>query len=251
MRGCSGKIHLTSVLVALGVAAASASLSREQAGQTPPQAFPAENAARRRVEPRRALAEEARESGTCRSSDPEHLCLAVKWVAFKDPATGAPIMTEAEARETIDGVNRLWAQCKLGFSLERFQPVSSLEQGIRFRIRNYSDLTEIRENYQDPERLLVAFTGPWDRKGSLGDSGANAWTSMPGSGPYGAVLEGTVARNANLVAHELGHYLNLGHSTNELNLMNAVIYRRSIQLDPDLCSAARATAREHWVAMER
>jgi hypothetical protein len=139
----------------------------------------------------------------------------------------------------------------VSFRLEEFEAVDPLRHGIRFRIRNYSDLTDVRQQFGDPGRLLVAFTGPWDRQGSLGDSTANAWTSMPGYAPYGAVLEAPVAGNANLVAHELGHYLNLEHAHDELNVMNAIIYRRSVKLGGALCAAARQAAQLTWTAMVR
>ena len=97
----------------------------------------------------------------------------------------------------------------------------------------------------------MVVTGNWDRAGELGGSGANAWTAMPGGGVLGAVLERAVARDANLVAHELGHSLGLGHEDEETNLMHPVIYPRSWRLAREQCAAARAASRRHRSRMLR
>jgi hypothetical protein len=65
---------------------------------------------------------------------------------------------------------------------------------------------------------------------------------MPGQQPAGAVLEAPVAGNDNITAHELGHYLGLDHAKNELELMNPIIYKKSIRLTPMQCQQMRQTA---------
>ena len=58
----------------------------------------------------------------------------------------------------------------------------------------------------------------------------------------GAVLEAEVADNSNIVAHELGHYLNLDHVSDQTNLMNPVIYGYSKGLSENQCEEMRQTA---------
>jgi hypothetical protein len=70
----------------------------------------------------------------------------------------------------------------------------------------------------------------------------NAWTAMPGSSPSGTVIEGRVAAYPEMIAHELGHYLNLEHVKDATDLMNPIIYRTSTRLSPDQCENVRKTA---------
>ncbi len=189
-------------------------------------------------------------SNACRSGNPNHICLAAKWLVFVDPE-GAPVVSREDALQSLGKINEVWGKCDLGFVLEDYVTVDPTERDIEYRISNYSDLTKIRRSYSDDSTLLVAFTGTWDRGGSLGNTGANAWTTLPGSGPYGAILEKPVAKNANLISHEIGHYLNLSHVDDSNALMNAVIYRKSVGLYDDHCKKARETAKYFWAKMIR
>ena len=49
-----------------------------------------------------------------------------------------------------------------------------------------------------------------------------------------------------LIAHELGHYLNLEHVSDQYNVMNPVVYGNSFNLTDDQCAEARATAISFW-----
>jgi predicted Zn-dependent protease len=71
---------------------------------------------------------------------------------------------------------------------------------------------------------------------------ANAWTAMPGQTPSGAVLESRVADNANIIAHEVGHYLSLDHTSDQSNLMNPIIYDNSTTITEQQCQDMRHTA---------
>lgn len=190
------------------------------------------------------------EMESCHSSDPNRLCLAVKYAVFAE-AGQAPSISSGQAAAAIRTVNGVWSKCNVAFQLENFAVVNPAGDGVRFNIGNYTELDQVRTHYGSEKMLLVALTGAWDRKGSLGDSGANAWTSMPGGPPYGAVIENTVGTFANIVGHELGHYLNLYHRPDTANLMNPIIYSASTALTGEQCQTARDTAKSTWAAMLR
>lgn len=190
-------------------------------------------------------------SGTgCHNEDPNHICLALKYVVFKD-GSGTPVVSQEQAQKVVADMNDTWKQCNLSFQIDKYMPVNPADHGIAFGIANYTDLTKIRNTFQDSSTLLVATTGKWNRSGSLGQTGANAWTSLPGGGPYGAILESTVGTNANLIAHELGHYLNLSHVSDTNALMNPVIYSYSESLYSSQCQTARSAALYFWAKMIR
>jgi hypothetical protein len=169
------------------------------------------------------------------------MILALKYVAYRD-AQDRPLVEEREARELLAAVNRIYSTCSIQFQLEEFQAARPEEHRLSFQPSRMRELDPIRSSFEDPSRLVVIATGPWNRSGGLGSDGANAWTMMPGDRPSGTVVESTFARNVNLLAHELGHYLNLEHRTVRENLMNPVIYRDSVQLDPAQCDDIRSAA---------
>ncbi len=179
----------------------------------------------------------------CASSDPGHVCLALKWVSYLD-SRGAPTITESTARATLEGVNKLWSQCKLSFSVSSFELVRAEDQGLQYSLKNMSELEKVRAQFSEGNALLVVVSGPWDRSGTL--RSANAWTILPGALQSGAIIEKTVGENVNLVAHELGHYLNLTHLTEPTGLMSPVVYSRSTALSSGECDRARAAAVNFW-----
>jgi hypothetical protein len=67
----------------------------------------------------------------------------------------------------------------------------------------------------------------------------------------GVVMEQPVGAYPNIIAHELGHYLNLGHVSDSANVMNPIIYSNSTRVDPSQCEAARAAATYWWTNMIR
>lgn len=203
--------------------------------------------------PGRAIAAEAPPEvigEPCRSHDTAFRCLAMKYVVFTDQAS-RPVVSREIAVSNVKKVNSVWNQCKIGFQIEDFQAVDPDERSLRFRTRNYGELDEIRSEFADPRMLLVVTTGAWDRKGTLGNTGANAWTTLPGFGPFGAILERTVGAYANIIAHELGHYLNLSHQRDSTDLMNPIIYSTSTALTPVQCETARTAVAYHWKPMQR
>jgi hypothetical protein len=186
---------------------------------------------------------------SCSSDDPNKICLAVSFVAYSKD--GKEVVTEAQAEQDIQGINKVWEQCGVAFELDKYAAVNPVDYKLDYNTRNQADLDDVRRAFMDNETLLVTVTGTWDRTGTLGNTGANAWTSMPGEGIYGAILEDTVGTFSNIIGHELGHYLSLDHVSDTSNLMNPVIYDSSIQLSQDQCNSARAAAGSYWKAMQR
>ncbi len=171
-----------------------------------------------------------------------YLTVAVKYVPFLKNGQ-KPVMTDAEYGDLTRGMNKMMSQCKIRFRMEAVQPADPTQYGLDYNTAAMSEMDKIREPFQDPARLVVIGTGGWDHD-NMGT--ANAWTAMPGSAPYGVVIEAPVASFANIVAHELGHYLGLDHVDDTSNMMNPIIYDDSSQLDASQCATMQETARGMW-----
>jgi hypothetical protein len=74
---------------------------------------------------------------------------------------------------------------------------------------------------------------------------------MPGSGPFGVVVEEDYGHNAYTVGHEIGHYMGLYHYNSSTNLMNPYIGSNTSGLTQNQCDIARDTNTEEWGAMLR
>jgi hypothetical protein len=175
-------------------------------------------------------------------------CLALKYVSYLD-GQGRPVVPRELAARNLEGINALWSQCGIAFEIERYLAVDPADYGLAFQTASSAEIATIRRRLADSRTLLVVTTGAWT--GTLGSGSANAWTAMPGSASYGVVLESGVGAFANLIAHELGHYLNLGHPSDPANVMNAVIYTGSTALTASQCATARGAADAWWGAMLR
>ncbi len=184
------------------------------------------------------------------STQPDHITLAVRYVAYAD-ASGKPVISTTETQKIFRSINEVYKSCNLHFRVEEFTIAKPIEYGLQFNPSRMRDLEKIRRSFEQPDRLLVINTGKWNHKGGLGADGANAWTMMPGSSPSGAVIEGTVASYAPLIAHELGHYLNLDHVQDQTNMMNPTIYTSSNVITPSQCENMRRTAMTVRVASVR
>ena len=187
---------------------------------------------------------------SCHSDDPAHICLAVKYVVYRDSAD-EPVVSQQSAIANIRTVSHLWAQCNLGFQIDQWLAIRPSDYQLQYQTANYTELDDIRNSFDDDTTLLIATTGTWNRAGTLGNTSANAWTSMPGGGPYGAILERPVGTFANIIGHELGHYLNLLHVSDNTDLLNPIIYTNSTKLTADQCTTARAAAGFFWSRMYR
>ncbi|MDR3607523.1 MAG: hypothetical protein P4M08_09095 [Oligoflexia bacterium] len=187
----------------------------------------------------------------CLSDDPDALCLGVKVIAYANPATGIPTLEATDVIRDMQNVNSVWSQCRIGFQVDNYSSVDPARHKLNFDTAESDDLTKIRNNFSTDKSLLLVSTGAWNRHGSLGRTPANAWTAMPGSGLYGAIIEQPVVTTPNMVAHELGHYLNLQHIDDATDLMNPVIYPTSGVLTAEQCDTARSAATTYWSKMLR
>ncbi|OFY98490.1 MAG: hypothetical protein A2Z97_03915 [Bdellovibrionales bacterium GWB1_52_6] len=179
----------------------------------------------------------------CHSGDSSKYCVALKYVVMKD-ANDAPAISQAETLANLESMNKIWSQCGITFQIDQYEEVTP-SGGVSASPSAMGELDTIRNAYGDDTTLLVATTaGSWSLS-------ANAWTSMPGSAPYGAVIEGAVGAYAPIIAHEIGHYLSLDHVSNQAELMNPVIYSTSTQLSEGECTAARASIDQSWAKMVR
>ncbi len=201
--------------------------------------------------PSPALAAGQTRSGEgCHTDDPSHLCLALKYVVFDD-SDGSPAISEPTVSSDISSINRIWDQCQIHFQVDQFLSINPQKYDLAFHSAEDSDLDQIRKTFMDSSSLLVVTTGKWNRSGSLGKTGANAWTAMPGDIFYGVVLEAPVGDYPNIIAHELGHYLNLDHVSNTANLMNPVIYEDSKRITQSECQVALNAVKDYWKSMVR
>jgi hypothetical protein len=184
----------------------------------------------------------------CKDSDPTHLCVALNYVVYEE-SSGQPIIPQSQAEANVEGINSVWSQCHVQFYLEKFTAANPSSAGLNYAPSTSDELATVRSEFADKARLSVVTTGQWT--GTLGSQAANGWTELPPVGPFGTVLEASVASISNLIAHELGHYLNLVHVADEYNVMNPVVYSNSLNITDDQCSDARATAISFWGAMLR
>jgi hypothetical protein len=187
---------------------------------------------------------------SCASSDADHLCLGLKYVVYAD-SSGNPIVSQDEILNNVTMMNLIWNQCNIGFQIDQLVTPDPARYGLNFSPTNYSELDSARSVFSTNSLLLVVTTGTWNRQGTLGNTGANAWTNMPGSDVMGVVLEQPVGAYPNIIAHELGHYLNLGHVSDTSNVMNPIIYSNSTQLNSSQCDSSRAAAKYWWINMIR
>jgi hypothetical protein len=183
---------------------------------------------------------------SCVSGDANKVCLAIHFVAYQDSA-GTVTADETEAATIIRTMNQLWAQCDIGFQIQKYEVVDPTAHSLVYGAGSQNQLDQIRTAFKTPaDEMLAVTTGPWG-------TAVNAWTNMPGSNVYGAVMENSIVGYGGgiIYAHEFGHYLGLDHVGNTSNLMNAIIYTTSTSLTASQCQAAKSTAKSYWSAMVR
>ncbi|MBU6154955.1 MAG: hypothetical protein KGP28_11680 [Bdellovibrionales bacterium] len=180
---------------------------------------------------------------TCKSSDQEFQCLALKIVSYEDSGTPS-VLGKIQAETLTNEINKVWSQCKIGFQIERYESVNPLTLGLQYNPEWRSQAGKVRSTFSDNNSLLVVATGKLT-------SSTIAVTQMPGYGPFGVLVEDSFANNPLTVGHELGHYMGLYHFRNSSNLMNPYIGTYTENLTPSQCQIARATNQREWVQMMR
>jgi hypothetical protein len=182
-------------------------------------------------------------SASCVSNDPSFLCIGVKLVSYVD-SSGTPALSQAQAVQTIGGVNAIWQPCGIGFQIEEYDAVDPTAYGLQYGSGSQNELDQIRQRFSNSSTFLVAVTGAWT--GSY-----IAWTTMPGVGPYGSVLDARYASHPVTMGHELGHYMGLDHDPNLGNVMYAIAYDTDTSVNQAQCTQAQQTDQAYWPNMLR
>jgi len=180
---------------------------------------------------------------SCKSSDPDFQCMALKVVSYEDSQMPS-VLSEAKALELVDQMNAVWSPCKIGFQMESYLSINPITVGLDFHPNWRTQSTQVRSTFSDSQSFLVVATGSFS-------SATIAVTQMPGYAPFGTLVEEQYADNPLTVGHELGHYMGLYHLRNSTNLMNPYIGPHTENLTASQCEIARSTNRSNWVHMMR
>jgi hypothetical protein len=172
----------------------------------------------------------------------DRICIGVSYVTYV--VNGSPVVGADQVAANMERINRIWAQCGIAFQVERYEAVRPEEAGLPSGSAAGSQTEAVRRGLADDSTFLIAQTGYWGTT-------KNAWTQSPGFSTHGAVLESTVATSAEVIAHELGHYVNLDHVSDSSNLLSPLIYPDSDTLYSSQCATARESAQRDWPAMLR
>jgi hypothetical protein len=187
-----------------------------------------------------------------------HIEVSVHYMAFRDE-TGQALTDENTIKGALDKMSSEWSQCDVGFKLEKFEAIDPSVLGARYSPANYTELDEMRQKGQTNHDLLIVGTGPWDRTGTLGDSGSNCYSSFPGDSAQGIICERSQAASPSMLSHESGHWMNLMHPDDpsndgsdgtksndiSINLMNHMVAPENKQLLPQQCQRARAAVQQY------
>ncbi|MGK5089819.1 hypothetical protein WDW86_19890 [Bdellovibrionota bacterium FG-2] len=180
---------------------------------------------------------------SCVSSDPNHQCIGLKIVSYKDSA-GAIVLPLDKAKTLIEEINALWQVCDIAFQIEEYTSADPTQYGLQYGAGSATETTSIRQAFSNNTTFLYAATGPWN-------TSTIAWTQMPGGAPYGVVVDADFSDQPVTVGHELGHYMGLDHDSAMGNIMYYIVYATDTTITTSQCSIARSTNLNYWQAMMR
>lgn len=183
-------------------------------------------------------------------SDPNHMTIAVKYVALKNSASDAASPTLDQVKTLMTNLSSIWAQCNISFALETYETPVASDDGVDYNVGTFSGMEEMRSKYDDGKTALYVKTGMWNRSSDLAGDGSQGYSTMPPTSPEGIVLQQDVATHSLLVAHETGHLIgSLDHTSDSSNLMDH--YVSSTNLDENQCDDARAIMKKYHAAWIR
>lgn len=175
-----------------------------------------------------------------KSSD--YLKVAVKYVSYRS-ANGTVVADEQSVRDMTIKLSEVWAQCNIGFELTQYEVVEPATLNLPFNPGSYSEIDKARMKFQDDTHILLMGTGTWNRSdGTL--ASANCYSSFPGDQAEGVICEQSAAVNSTLLAHEVGHWFYLTHTTTGTNLMEPLVGSGDSAITAAQCELARRTVGE-------
>ena len=182
---------------------------------------------------------------SCEGHASDQYCIGVKYVVYKD-SSGTAVSSAADAAENVRVTNGIWKQCGIAFQIEKYEEVNPADFDLPYGGPSAESQTQAsRRAFAEEGSFLVVTTGAWGVT-------KNAWTNAPGVAPYGAIMEGGIAKGyGEIYAHELGHYLGLDHVSDPRNLLSPVIAPNSVNMTDDQCANSRAMAKDFWGKMLR
>lgn len=167
----------------------------------------------------------------------ESLRVAVKYVALRPSSAAAPVVSRDEVEKVLEQMSELWSACNVRFVLEEFLTPTAEEVNLPYHPSGAVDRYHLRKTFTDPARAVYIVTGKWDRARDPNDNGSNAFSSVPGDGPQGIVLESWVAKSHRLLAHEFGHISgDLDDTAGEDDLMNHMVGKKNTKLSQKQCA---------------
>lgn len=156
-----------------------------------------------------------------------HACLGVQidYLASSPKVPGQklhdlPRMMEVE--KTFKKVNRIWAPCRITFQPEKQWMVDPAEHGLwPLKAGSISDLQVIIASLWDPRFLEVLVLGKTlDSDGiSFAGFAISSIGDYTEKDPSGVVIRDVHVNDGMVLAHELGHLLNLQHTDRDNALM--------------------------------
>ena len=177
-----------------------------------------------------------------------HFALALKFIEFINDE-GKPWVEQSEVQSMLRSINEIFSRCNVSFYLGKYETIHPRLKGLSHSPQSLDEMKNFRSPFSDPHHLVIIHTAAWNHD-YVGP--AHAWTAMPGDSPLGVVIDGRVGKFAGIIAHELGHYLNLYHVKNDTNVMNPIIYKRSKDLTQAQCNSIRQAALAyHQSALKR